>query len=260
MSASSMREIAKRLLPSPVKRVLGEYIGRREGLADITPVEYLWRTLEQTGSQVWIDVGAYRGNMTFPWARRFSNLTVYAFEPNLRLAARLSGRLRNYVVIPAAIAGHDGVAPFFITRFPASSSLLPLNPEGVQRWVGREKLQVVEQAAVPTMRLETFMDTMKITTVDFLKVDAQGGDLAVIASAGDRLCDISRVVCEVTVTPDQVYTGAATKAGALEFMRRNGFELLHAETQTDGCEENLTFGRALRASLRRLEAAEVSRR
>lgn len=246
-----MLRIAKRLLPSRVRRVLSEYIGRREGLADITPLESIRHTLEQAVPTVWIDVGAYRGNMTFPWARRFSSLTVYAFEPNLRLAARLSGRLRNYVVIPAAIAEHDGMARFFVTRFPASSSLLPLNAETVQRLAVREKLQVVEQIAVPTMRLETFMDAMNLSTVDFLKVDAQGGDLAVIASAGNRLRDISRVVCEVSVTSDQVYAGAATKPAALAFMRRNGFQLLHAETQYDGNEENLTFGRAISPPSRR---------
>ena len=252
-----MRWLASHLLPSQVRRSLGEHIGGRERLADITPVDHLRDSLEQPRApRVWIDVGAYRGDMTFAWARRCPNLTVYAFEPNLKLAALLSGRLSNYVVIPAAVAEHDGVAPFFVTRFPASSSLLPLNPAGARRWVGGEKLEVIEKTAVATIRLETFLNVMKIATVDFLKVDAQGADLAVIASAGSRLRDISRVVFEVGVTPDQVYVGAPSKARALEFMRRNGFELRDTRAQSSGQEENLTFTRAVHAPPRGLERVE----
>ena len=246
-AAVRLRRLATGLLPSPARRFLGDHVGRQERLADATPVGILLETLQRTSEpRVWIDVGAYRGNMTLPWARRFPNLTVYAFEPNVELAAALSGRLRNYIVTPAAIAEHNGVAPFFITRFPAASSLLPLNPEGAQRWAGREKLDVVEQRLVATVRLETFMNATKITTVDFLKVDAQGADLAVIASAGSRLKDIARIVLEVMVAPDQLYRGAAGKAQAIEFLQRNGFRLLRAEPKANGHEENLTFARATR--------------
>src|SRR5438309_7822870 len=114
--------------------------------------------------------------------------------------------------------------------------------EDVRRaWIGGETLHVKAQLTVPTIRLDTFMNLFNITLVDFLKVDAQGMDLAVIRSAGSRLRDIGRITLEVDLSPKPLYSGAASKREVLEFMSSAGFRLASAESQTHGQEENLTF-------------------
>ncbi len=194
-------------------------------------------------SGVWLDVGAHLGELTFTFARRNPNLMVYAFEPNLSVALQRVGILANFVMIPMAVSESDGTADFYINAYDASSSLLHLDPVGVGKWVGGENLKEVEKVTVPTIRLDTFMNSAKIKQVDYLKIDAQGADLAVVKSAGDRITDIIKVKLEVTITPVQCYTGAATKDEIMDYMTSKGFKLTATERQTYDQEENLTFER-----------------
>jgi FkbM family methyltransferase len=190
---------------------------------------------------VWIDVGAHLGEITFHFARRNPSLRVYAFEPNLKLALQRMGVLRNFVVLPMAVAEEDGCADFYVNSYDASSSLLPLDPEGVSHWIGGEVLREEGKITVPTIRLDTFMDRAGILKVAYLKVDAQGADLAVVRSAGERLKDIDRITLEVAVAPWELYSGAPRKEEVMRYMGEHHFLLDSAQTQTHGQEENLTF-------------------
>jgi len=198
-----------------------------------------WRAL----SGVWFDVGAHSCHHTYPYALINPSLKVYAFEPNLRLVARMFNALPNICVVPMAVAEQNGSADFHITEFSDTSSLLQIDESAVPHWKGgwTSRLSVAETITVPTIRLDTFMELAGIKTVDYLKIDAQGMDLAVVRSAGARLKDISRIHLEVCVHEHALYRGACTKLEVLEYMKANHFELVAVETQTDGQEENLTF-------------------
>jgi FkbM family methyltransferase len=209
--------------------------GRARGALRLRPRRY---------RQTWIDVGAHEGETTIRFAAARADLLVYGFEPNLAVAARIMGRLRNYVVIPMAIALKDGTAELKLTAVDAASSLLDMDEQVAAKWIGgAADLAVVERQMVHTMRLDTFMNRMRIQHVHFLKVDTQGADLDVVRSAGDRLADIDRIQMEVT-KGEQLYQGAARTDEVLAFMTGSGFKLVEREDQTFGQEENLTFVRS----------------
>lgn len=190
---------------------------------------------------IWIDVGAHYGEFTFEMAIHNPDLRVYAFEPNLKLAAERFGLLPNFVMIPMAVAEIDGSMDFFINANDDSSSLLPLNSEGVRNWKGGEKLRIVEKITVPTIRLDTFMNLAGIAHVDYLEIDAQGADLSIVKSAGDRLKDIHKITLEVAISPIPLYQGAASKEEIVSYLDRAGFTLIHCQRQSFDQEENLTF-------------------
>jgi len=194
-------------------------------------------------SAVWIDVGAHLGETTFGFARNNPALTVYAFEPNLKLATQRIGRLPNYFIIPMAVAENDGCADFYINANDAASSILPFDKEGLRRWIGVAELRIESKIVVPTIRLETFMTIIGIAKVDYLKIDAQGADFAVIKSAGNRIRDINKIKLEAQVTPVQLYSGAGTKDEIIKYLEEAGFVFSLSEKQTKGQEENLTFVR-----------------
>ncbi len=179
--------------------------------------------------------------MTFPFAAVDSSLLVYAFEPNLHAASRIMGRLRNYVVLPIAIAETDGSAELQLNAYEQASSLLPADEVGVKSWVTEQEFKVIGSVTVPTMRLDTFMDGAGIESVDYLKVDAQGLDLEVVRSAGDRLADIAKIQMEATTVPYRQYEGAPGKSDIVDFMESKGFRLRQEELQSHGQEANLTF-------------------
>jgi FkbM family methyltransferase len=194
-------------------------------------------------SKIWIDVGAHRGEKTFPIAEQDPTLRVYAFEPNLEQASKVMGRLANFIVLPFAIAEENGMAMFYRNGFSAASSLLPFHEPGLNEWVGGEELREVEQIHVPTIRLDTFLKEMGITKVDYLKIDAQGADLAIIRSLGDRLRDVEKLCLEVQVTPIQLYAGGSDASEVHAYMASRGFALTVQERQSHNQEENLTFVR-----------------
>jgi FkbM family methyltransferase len=219
---------------------------------DSGPIQWIGRALRKAGEGIlrrsglhgtWIDVGAHHGETTIGYARHNADLTIYVIEPNLRAACRMMGHAPNVIVIPVAIAEKDGCAEFHINSFEESSSLLPINEDALQTWVGVEKLKVESVVTVPTVRLDTFMDLLGIREIDFLKIDTQGTDLAVLRSAGSRLRDIEKITLEVEVAPVRFYSGAPSKDEVLRFLDEAGFTLTEVESQTHGQEENLTFVR-----------------
>jgi FkbM family methyltransferase len=189
----------------------------------------------------WIDVGAHHGETTLRHATLNPGLRVYAFEPNLSAAVKLMSRVSNYFVIPMAVAEKDGFANLHVNAFDAASSLLPFNEESLQSWVGGEALKVDSIMTVPTIRLDTFLNLTETKKVNFLKIDAQGADLIVLKSLGDRIRDIAKVILEVDVTRTPLYKGAPSKDEVIAFLNQHGFSLVSVEKQTHGQEENLTF-------------------
>lgn len=198
------------------------------------------RQRQRLHGATWIDVGANRGQLTLGAARYCPGLTVWAFEPTPELAHELKLQAPpNYHVIEAAIALYDGEAVFHLNNNDSTSSLLLNNPDG--KWIGGEDIEKIGEVRVQTMRLDTFLNRHGIQKVDWLKVDAQGADLDVVESAGERLSDVSCVTMEVTVGITEQYVGSTRKEAAVSFMKRNAFALVRAESQTHDQEENLTF-------------------
>ena len=213
-------------------------IGRR-ALRELRAVAARRRTV----TDVWIDVGAHHGEKTLGASVFHRRRLVFAFEPNLDAFRHLVGRSRNYVALPWAVSSTGDLATLHVTRYEDSSSLLPVVEAGRERWIGGEDLVVIGERTVPTIRLDTFMDAMRIDRVSRLKVDAQGADLDVVRSAGARLRDIERVELEVAITGFEIYDGQATRGEILDFMSEAGFRLVKSERQSHDQEENLYFSR-----------------
>jgi len=190
---------------------------------------------------VWLDVGACKGEHCYGFALSNPSLRVFLFEPNLRMAAKLFGMLPNFFVVPLAVTERDGSSELNINSYADASSLLPLDDQGVRHWAGAQDLRTVGTVTVGTIRLDTFLNIAGIQSVDYLKVDAQGMDLGVVRSAGNRLKDIHRICLECDVTPHPLYRGASTKSETIEFLESRGFALIDVLPQSEGQEENLTF-------------------
>ena len=190
---------------------------------------------------IWFDVGAYRCEHTYGYALHNPSLRVFAFEPNLHLAAKMFGALPNIHIVPMAVSDSDGSAEFNMTTLPYASSLLPVDDDNARQWKGTGDIRVIGKTTVPTIRLDTFMNLAEIETVDYLKIDAQGADLAVLKSLGNRLKDTRKIHLEASVTPYPVYHGCPSKKEIVEFLEERGFALVAVESQSDGQEENLTF-------------------
>jgi hypothetical protein len=96
---------------------------------------------------------------------------------------------------------------------------------------------------VPTLRLDTFLRWFGLNQIDFLKIDAQGADLAVVRSLGNHLRAVRKLELEVQVTPQELYAGSGTRAQVLAHLQQHGFKLCASAKQSHDQEENLSFER-----------------
>lgn len=213
-------------------------------------IHYLGRIMQRTGLAlssykglrgIWIDVGAHLGQNTFGFALANPKLMVYAFEPNIEVAIKRIGLLPNFVVIPMAVSEQDGCIDFYVNTFDQCSSILPIDPNVGQNWIENIDLTVQNKICVPTIRLDTFLNLVKIPKIDYLKIDAQGADLSVIKSAGQRLRDIQKITFEVQTTTVPLYIGASRKDETITYLEDSGFTFLNREIVTKDKEEDLTF-------------------
>ncbi len=134
------------------------------------------------------DVGANVGRWTSYCAAKFPDAKIHCFEiaPSTReeLTRNLADLASRITISPCGLLNHDGTIDIFVD---ADSSLL----SSVHNFelVGEGKRSA---SKVPVMRGDAYMQQNSIAAIDFLKVDAEGADGAVIrgfesAFAGDKI-------------------------------------------------------------------------
>jgi len=143
-----------------------------------TEVRFVQRLL-RPGMTV-LDIGAHHGLYTVLTAKRVGRRgRVIAFEPSPRECRRLAkhvrvNRCRNVEVEACALGNQCGEAEFYVVdgfRDWGNSLRPPAVPEPTR------------QVRVPVRRLDDVLAERGIGHVDFLKLDAEGGELAVLEGA-----------------------------------------------------------------------------
>jgi FkbM family methyltransferase len=120
---------------------------------------------------VFVDVGAYMGLYTVYACRRAKK--ILAVEPNPMALAYLKANValnncHNTIVVPKATSDKRGVVKLRIPR-PARRGLIPTTASIV--WSFEEALEV----DVETDTLDNIVDEAGLDTVDFVKIDVEGG-------------------------------------------------------------------------------------
>jgi FkbM family methyltransferase len=161
------------------------------------------------------DIGA-RGGLSRPMEilYRFGVVRPAFFEPDPEEASRLTQRYTLSRVFKCALSEKDGNATLYVTREPACSSLLrPLY------------LEIVDTQTVPTTRVDTLLrGNERGRYPEIVKLDVQGGELAVLRSFGDFL---RGVVCiETEVSLRKIYEEQPLIDAVTEFLMDNGFGLV----------------------------------
>jgi FkbM family methyltransferase len=128
---------------------------------------------------VW-DIGANLGLFAFPAALRARAGRVYAFEPDVDLAANLARGLRlarnrglPLTLLCLAVADADGTATFEISKFSRAMNRLA----GVGAW-NDASIAAQERRSVPTLRIDTLAKSLAPPSV--IKIDVEGAELAVL--------------------------------------------------------------------------------
>jgi FkbM family methyltransferase len=169
-------------------RSLLDYWGDDQG-----ELRFLWRYLSP--GMVFFDVGSHHGIFTVLAAKKLSSHgQVVAFEPSRRerrrfeLHIRLNG-LKKIRVEPYAVSSTDGT----LTFFTVASGFTTMN--SLKR--PRTECSILENT-VDSISLDRYISERKITQIDLMKIDVEGGELEALRGATGMLSLIRPIlICEV---------------------------------------------------------------
>lgn len=167
------------------------------------------------------DVGAADGADTAGYARQYPHAKVHGFEPLARNWPRLSDAIRglpNATAHPFALGDKDGEVPFWESggvNDPPYSSSIYKPAEHVKHWPGI----TFQKRRCQIRRLDGVLDTAP----DFMHIDAQGAELAVLDGCDDWLSKIAAIWLEVCVVP--LYEDQPLTADVASYMTKHGFKL-----------------------------------
>jgi FkbM family methyltransferase len=155
------------------------------------------------------DVGANIGIFTVLQATH--GATIFSFEPNPESYRRLLrnvtlNNLRNVQLFPTALGDKQGIGSLHVTMGGTTGGVVvPVNDRAVTSGV-----------AVPITTLDEVVSTLPGLSIDLLKIDAEGSEVAVLLGGERTLDHVQRIIVE--------YHSRDLLKQVREILDRKGFE------------------------------------
>lgn len=178
------------------------------------------RTIVECGSRDCLDALALK---TF-----YSPEQVFAFECNPESIVVCEANLvPGITLVPKAVSNYTGVADFYATDMDLSkdknigaSSLLVHCELGTKEYI-QKKIQV------ECIRLDEFMASENIDTIDLLCMDLQGAEPLALEGLGERIKDVRYIIAETSKR--HFYQGDMLVNDFTNLLNKKGFMLVVAK-------------------------------
>lgn len=169
------------------------------GLRALVKEIFIWKhytpaNLSIGDNDIVVDIGANTGVFTV-YAASLTHNMVYAFEPFPSTCEILrrnvdANRLSNVEICPAAFSDKVGSATLFLNPSDSRQNLLSehILPDKIEKYPHRTDLEYLHpdrlkhSVEVPTTTLQAFMNSNKLERIDFLKLDCEGAEAAILQS------------------------------------------------------------------------------
>lgn len=170
-----------------------------------------------------IEIGANNGSHT---AKFFQKSNLWCFEPNPHYA-RLLGQMfqnnPNVRILQKAVSDFNGKAYFYISVDGASSSLHNLTEFAKSK----TNIRYVDRVLVDVVRMDTFLTDNNINTIDYFHCDAQGEDLKILKSFGNKINIIQKGKVEASLN-DELYSDTSNNINeVIQFLTNSGFDIIN---------------------------------
>lgn len=171
-----------------------------------------------------IDVGA-RGGMQNHWRPFRDLMRIDLFEPDpAACKIQADKAVPNQSWFPVALGGETGTSKLYVLSKPSGSSLFPPNPELMARFTPPSYGTLDRILDVPIMTLSDFIDKYQRPLPNLIKLDIQGGELAVFQGMrAEHWRDLLAVQTEIEFA--ELYKGQPLFGDIDAFMKQQGFVL-----------------------------------
>ena len=170
--------------------------------------------------RVVLDIGAHHGETAEQFSHAFPAAQIHSFEPIQANFAVLVARARAWPHVTCyrlALGERTEEVSVFLRADSQTHTLQPRPGDTLRPNQERELVQVIT--------LDAFAATHSLATIDLLKLDTEGHELAVLRGARDLLAHrrIGAIFLEASLDPaDSTHTALPTAAA---FLRPYGYEL-----------------------------------
>jgi FkbM family methyltransferase len=213
-------KIFKRIVNSFMKKMKGE--NKKEAIPKSLIATYL------PSNPTIVEAGAHIGVDTAQMSKLWPKGTIHAFEPIPELFSQLqrnTSKRKNVCCYPMALGNQTGTAKIFVSsgRSDASSSLLP--PK--EHLTYHPDILFETEIQVPTITLDKWAEEQGINKIDFLWLDLQGYELAVLKAAPHVLETVQAIYTEVNL--DDTYAGVSLYPEMRQWLEVRGFKVIRED-------------------------------
>lgn len=174
-----------------------------------------------------LDIGA-RGGVQWPWDQISPKcLRITLVEPDPTEAAQLRQNWEEAgrgPVLQTALWREETILKLNVNRAPGTSSVFPSNFNLLDQFPDARRYETVSIFDVQARTIDSIAAESGLGDVDFVKIDAQGAELAILQGGADYLSQ-NLVGLEVEVEFCHLYTGQPLFAEVDVFVRGMGLEL-----------------------------------
>jgi FkbM family methyltransferase len=140
--------------------------------------------LVRTRPPVFFDIGANRGEYAVLLARQFPDAKIFAFEPHPRNFEVLAkSKISNLSLYPIALGSESGQTVLYDRSDEDGSTNASLHPEVITELHGQSTIS----HTVDLETLDRFAASILVDFIDFLKIDVEGGELAILQGASNLI-------------------------------------------------------------------------
>lgn len=164
-----------------------------EGKFDSFLYEALSEVGDLTGLTIW-DIGAHFGYHSLAFSALVGEKgLVAAFEPNQYNISRFKKHMeknsaiaKRILLVPCALSDEDGQSTFVISNDVDGSASSGSHISGALPPLEGGSYEAFQRQTVPTMKIDTLLETGRQKTPDVVKIDVEGAELLVLRG-GARL-------------------------------------------------------------------------
>ena len=169
-----------------------------------------------------LDIGA-AGDVDPRWKAIKRYINYYGFEPDVRSIKTLmenKNEFKTYQIFPQAVWDKNDNLNFNLTNKPEVSSFFEPNKELLLKFPDYKRFEIKSVNSLSTTKI----DDIKLSEVDFMKIDVQGGELNVLNGATNTMNRVFGLEVEIEFL--QIYKGQPLFGEINDWLFKRNFEFI----------------------------------
>ncbi len=136
------------------------------------------------------DIGAFDGDWSREVYSKHEDVTIYGFEPHpvtyQQMCSKMEARIKEKSFIPNNVAVSDETAKSILWQYPIHPALSSIHKRNEKEMEGIGE-QSPKAVLIKTVSLDVFCSINRIEYVNFVKIDTEGNEYAVLKGARNLL-------------------------------------------------------------------------